>query len=175
MSNNWRQKFFKLVSLPTFVSCVLIVILVHVVIWILLVEYLPTWEERAHFGEMFVVTHSLFDGLALVALIFTILIQQSEIKSQKLEAKKTVMVQKTLVEVLAITAQLNAQYSLLDSKNRAHDRSLKNSVPREQLNTEVVGINNIECNISDSVENLKDMLATFEAVETVIDYSNKST
>ena len=137
----------------------------------MLTKYFHTWEERAHFGEMFVVTHSLFDGFAFIALLFTILIQQSEIKTQREETKRTVIIQKTLVQVLGITARLNAQYSLLDSKNRAYDRLIKNNVSKGKLDAEETGIKKIEQDISDSVESLKDLLDKVKTVETETNFS----
>jgi hypothetical protein len=165
-TNNDRRKFFRWISFPTFIFFVLIVLSVHVISYILLKTYFHTWEERAHFGESFVITHSLFDGLAFVALLFTILIQQSEVKSQKEDIKRTIIIQKTLVEILGITAQLNAQYALLDSKNRAHDRSIKDNVPTRTLDTEEAGIKKIEQDISGSIEDLKTTLDKVQIPET---------
>lgn len=164
-SNNERQKFFKLVSFPTFIFFVLIVILVHILAYVLLGKYFHTWEEAAHFGEMFVVTHSLFDGLAFVALLFTILLQQSEIQSQKNETKRTANIQIKLVEVLAITAQMNAQSSLLASKNRAYDRSIANNIPATSLDKKSTELEVIEKGILNSVNTLNNLHSEYLDIE----------
>lgn len=135
---------------------------------ILLDKYLPTLEERAYFGEMFGVTHSLFEGLGFAALIFTILIQQREIKDHRKETNKSVLIQKSLVEVLSITAQLNAQYSLLDSKNREHDRSLALKVPKTTSDEEDKEIKKVELKISNSVDTLIEIRSDLKKLEAEI-------
>ena len=160
-----RRNLFKLISFPTFILFVGIVLGIHYLTYLYLMNKFPTWEERAHYGEMFGITHSLFDGLAFVALLFTILLQQSEITGQKDETKKNLIVQKTLVEVLGITAQLNAQYSLLDLKNRIYDRSIEAKIPAANLIEEERNIKQIETNILNTIDELKNMLDGFKITE----------
>lgn len=153
-----QKKVLKWVSFRTFVCLVLLVGAIHLLTYVLLMNFAHSWDERSHFGEMFGITHSVFDGLAFVALLFTILLQQSELVTQKDETKRNASIQKTLVEVLGITAQLNAQYSLLDSRNRAHDRSITDNVPAERRSKEEEGIAGIEKDISKSIDDLHNLL-----------------
>ncbi|MCD9188979.1 MAG: hypothetical protein LUM44_21355 [Pyrinomonadaceae bacterium] len=160
------KKIFNWSRYYTIIIFVFTVVFVQLIAGLLLIKFLPTWEDRGAFGEMFIVVHTLFDGLAFVALVITILNQQSEIKSQNFETQRVIIVQKTLVEVLAITAQLNAQYSILDSRNRSHDRSLANNLSREELNNEIESIGEIEKQISTSTEMLKMLLSDIKKIPT---------
>lgn len=51
--------------------------------------WLPTWLERAQFGDMFGGTNALFSGLALAGVVAAIWLQRKELALQRLELRET--------------------------------------------------------------------------------------
>jgi hypothetical protein len=43
---------------------------------------IPGWQERSQFGDMFGAVDALFSGLAFIGLVYTIFLQQDEMKKQ---------------------------------------------------------------------------------------------
>lgn len=55
--------------------------------WIGALLFLPDWQTRGQFGDMFGSINALFSGLAFVLLIFTIWQQRQELELQREELK----------------------------------------------------------------------------------------
>lgn len=88
---------------------------------------LPTWTERGQFGDLFGAVNSLFSGLALAGIVFTIFLQRQELKLQRIELELTrtelertataqeasVHTLSKQVDVMATTARLSALTALV--------------------------------------------------------------
>lgn len=51
--------------------------------------FLPDWETRGQFGDMFGVVNSIFSGLAFAGVIYAILLQREDLALQREELKLT--------------------------------------------------------------------------------------
>jgi hypothetical protein len=97
--------------------------------------FLKQWEDRGTFGDLFGAVNALFSGLAFAALIYTIVLQRDEIKSNREEivlnrkelAKASKLQQKAQevliqqVDQTRLTAQMNAMRTLVDYYNNQID------------------------------------------------------
>lgn len=57
--------------------------------WVAITRYIPLWEQRGQFGDMFGAVNALFSSLALVGVIAAILIQREELELQRMELEMT--------------------------------------------------------------------------------------
>ena len=75
------------------ISGLIILLIVITIVWLLAMCYLKItirkWDSSATFGDTFEVINSLFSGLALGGIIFTILQQKKELMLQREEISKT--------------------------------------------------------------------------------------
>jgi len=132
-----------------FALLVLTVLGLQVACGFALFYFIPDLDNRAKFGEMFIVVHALFDGLALAALIFTVISQDKEIKEQGVR-------QSELVKVSALSALLNAEYALLYSKIREFERS--SGQPRDDRSAKELEISRREEEIHKLTSTLNSMI-----------------
>ena len=65
-----------------------IIVLIWLWSWILIDKNIPA-AERANFGDKFGVINSLFSGLALAVIIYSIILQQKELNLQRKELSET--------------------------------------------------------------------------------------
>ena len=67
--------------------------IIILVIWILsfatVYFTIDSWSDRGTFGDLFGGVNSLFSGLALAGIIYTIFLQRKELKLQRLELAET--------------------------------------------------------------------------------------
>jgi hypothetical protein len=77
------------VSLKTLVIFCAIVVVVQVLGAIVVLIVLPSWSERASFGEMFGGANTLFSGLALAGVVYAILLQREDLRLQQRELELT--------------------------------------------------------------------------------------
>jgi septal ring factor EnvC (AmiA/AmiB activator) len=92
---------------------------------------LDNWSERGTFGDMFGAINALFSGLAFAGLIFTIIMQREEIKTNqdeielnRQELHKSVRAQQKTQQALqdqakqtALTARINAMSTVINYYN----------------------------------------------------------
>lgn len=102
------------VPLRDFIKFVGLVFGLQIAYAFILICCLSKWEERSSFGEMFGGINTFFSGLAFAGLLYTILVQQSEIQSQKQELERTLQIQSLSVRVLSLTGMINAHHSMLE-------------------------------------------------------------
>lgn len=76
-------------SLKPFIILLLIVITIWSISGFLAYTYLEEWGIRGQFGDMFGAINSLFSGLALAGIIFTIFLQKKELGLQRQELRDT--------------------------------------------------------------------------------------
>ncbi len=57
--------------------------------WIFAYIYFPDWPTRSNFGEMFGAVNALFSGVALAGVVYTIWLQQEELRLQREELQLT--------------------------------------------------------------------------------------
>jgi len=67
----------------------LVIIATLIITWVMIVIYIPEWENRGHFGSAFGAVGALFSGLAFGLLIYTVLLQSQELRLQREELKLT--------------------------------------------------------------------------------------
>ncbi len=70
-----------------FAALLFIIVLLWTASWFLSVNYLPDWQTRSSFGEMFGAINALFSGAAFAGVIFAILLQRRELMLQRRELK----------------------------------------------------------------------------------------
>jgi len=109
-------------SLWMFVVFILVILLLWVASWILIAKYLPDWQTRSSFGQMFGVTNTLFSGAALAGVIFALLLQRRELEMTRQALSQSTKAQekseKALNEqakLMLLTARMNAMSSRLDA------------------------------------------------------------
>ncbi|GJM17207.1 MAG: hypothetical protein DHS20C13_25340 [Thermodesulfobacteriota bacterium] len=68
-------------------------IITIIILWftsyVLLTCFIVSWSDRGTFGDSFGAINSLFSGLALAGIIYTIFLQRKELKLQRLELLET--------------------------------------------------------------------------------------
>ncbi|MGY6650355.1 hypothetical protein [Wenyingzhuangia sp. IMCC45574] len=113
------------------VKLIVLVILVWAISTILISYFLPNWADRGSFGDSFGALNALFSALAFAVLIYTIVLQQDEIKENRREielnrkelSKSSKLQQKSQevlmqqVEQTHLTAKMNAMRILVDYYN----------------------------------------------------------
>lgn len=106
-----------------------------IVLWllsgVLILIFLDEWSDRGTFGDLFGSINALFSGLAFAALIYTIVLQREEIKTNREEiglnrkemAKGAKLQQKAQqilmqqVDQTHLSAKMNAMRTLVDYYN----------------------------------------------------------
>lgn len=105
-----------------FVVLLVIVCVIWSLSWYLILIFIPSWQDRSSFGEMFGAVNAFFSGAALAGVIYAIVLQRRELELQRYELEMTRLElrrsaeaqensEKALTEqakALAQTAQLNA-------------------------------------------------------------------
>jgi len=76
-------------SLWLFIVLMLLICIIWGASWFLVARYLPDWQSRSSFGEMFGAVNALFSGAALAGVIFAILLQRRELMLQRRELEMT--------------------------------------------------------------------------------------
>lgn len=126
---------------------IFILVIVILTLWaagaIVIVLLVPTWSDRANFGEMFGAVNSLFSGLALAGVVVAILLQRQELEFQRRELTLT----RAELERTAASQE--------DTKRLSELRFLMDLAPhfskrRKQSNEAWNTLLNIEVKITDS-------------------------
>lgn len=100
-----------------FIRLILIAVFLWVASWVLLMNLAPNFETRGQFGDMFGAVNSLFSGLALAGVVYTVLLQQEEIKRQRIEEHRNEVARQQQLEL--ITKQLSAMEEQLRLQRNA--------------------------------------------------------
>ena len=78
------------VKLPSWTKfAILGIISLLVFSWIGIINFFPSWQDRAAFGDMFGGINTLFSGLAFLGVIITIYLQKTELEYQRAELSET--------------------------------------------------------------------------------------
>ena len=129
MENEHNEKYK-----PLIISFI-IIILVWVSSFLILKYFVSESNDRGTFGDSFGAINSLFSGLALAGIIYTIFLQRKELGLQRLELMETRKElkrsadaqensEKALTEQIVsmkLTAKLNALNSLVESYSKEED------------------------------------------------------
>ena len=67
----------------------IIIITILIITPIIVNSIIDNWTDRGTFGDLFGVVNALFSGLAFAGIIYTILLQRTELKLQRQELKET--------------------------------------------------------------------------------------
>ncbi len=73
---------------PLYISGVIILFIIVVTPVIIYFSF-DSWTDRGTFGDLFGIVNALFSGLAFAGIIYTILLQRSELKLQRQELTET--------------------------------------------------------------------------------------
>ena len=134
-------------------SIFLYLIIGVIVLWslsaIFTIVFIDQWSDRGTFGDLFGAVNALFSGLAFAALIYTIILQRDEIKTNRQEivlnrkelAKASKLQQKSQlvliqqVEQTHLSAKMNAMRTLVDYYNNqiANPKSLPDTIERAKV------------------------------------------
>ena len=98
------------------IAITIIILILWGLSWVLINCFV---EERGTFGDMFGSVNSLFSGLALAGIIYSILLQRKELQLQRLELMATRKELARSAEAEEKSAQLNALSTLV---NHFHER-----------------------------------------------------
>ncbi|QDU17468.1 hypothetical protein CA11_53100 [Gimesia maris] len=71
------------------VLAVIIVIVILIIFWFAVTNLIYKTEQQGQFGDMFGAANTLFSGLAFAGIIYTILLQRTELKLQRKELSDT--------------------------------------------------------------------------------------
>ncbi len=130
MFNLFKEKKSKEISLKLLF---IIVIAIWVISGLLTWFYFKNWSNSGSFGDTFGAINSLFSGLALAGIIYTVYLQKNELKLQRKELKYT-------REELKRTA--NAQES---TAKMMTEQIRINSIPFLQYNSKTInGVNYVQ-------------------------------
>lgn len=76
-------------SLKPFLKLSILIFIVWISSFIIIYFSIDNWSDRGTFGDLFGAINSLFSGLALAGIIFTIFLQRKELGLQRLELSET--------------------------------------------------------------------------------------
>src|SRR5690554_2970678 len=130
-----NQKIEKDDKLRPLIFAFILIALVWAVSYLIVRHYIPLESDRGTFGDTFGAINSLFSGLALAGIIYTILLQRKELSLQRLELIETrrelkrsadaqEKSEKALtdqIKSMKTTAKLNALNSLVDNFGKEED------------------------------------------------------
>jgi len=108
MSTRQPDKTPSSVGLRTLIIFVSVAIALEDLAAYIEIRLLNDWQTRSSFGEMFGAVNTLFSGLALAGVIYTVLIQRHEIEMQRRSQARS-------DHLMALTAKLSALNSLVEA------------------------------------------------------------
>jgi len=108
MSSRQPDKTPSSVGLRTLIIFVSVAIALEALAAYIEIRLLNDWQTRSSFGEMFGAVNTLFSGLALAGVIYTVLIQRHEIEMQRRSQARS-------DHLMALTAKLSALNSLVEA------------------------------------------------------------
>ena len=108
MSTRQPDKTPSSVGLRTLIIFVSVAIALEALAAYIEIRLLNDWQTRSSFGEMFGAVNTLFSGLALAGVIYTVLIQRHEIEMQRRSQARS-------DHLMALTAKLSALNSLVEA------------------------------------------------------------
>ncbi|MDP2162088.1 MAG: hypothetical protein Q8K02_16535 [Flavobacterium sp.] len=83
----------------------------------LVINFIPEWQTRANFGDMFGALSALFSGIALAGIIYTIFVQLNEIKAQRKENSEGISLLVKQIEEIQRHRSLQSQpFPILEIK-----------------------------------------------------------
>lgn len=83
------ERFKNFQQYQIFGIAVIIILIIFFLFWIGIDFLIPDLQERGTFGDKFGALNSLFSGLAFAGLIYTIYLQQEELRLQREELRQT--------------------------------------------------------------------------------------
>ena len=83
------EKIKKCKQYQTFFYAVCIILIIFFLFWFGIDHFISDLQERGTFGDKFGAVYSLFSGLAFAGLIYTIYLQQEELRLQREELRQT--------------------------------------------------------------------------------------
>jgi hypothetical protein len=130
-----KEKIDKDDKLKPLIFAFILIAIVWVLSYFIVKHFIPAENDRGTFGDTFGAINSLFSGLALAGIIYTILLQRKELSLQRLELietrrelKRSADVQEKSEKALTdqiksmkLTAKLNALNSLVDNFGKEED------------------------------------------------------
>lgn len=134
-----------------------------IIVWVLsalwIYNALPNWSDRGTVGDMFGAVNALFSGLAFAALIYTILLQREEIKTNRkeIELNRKELKKSTQAQIKSQQA-LNEQVtqSQLSSKLQAMSTMIN------YYNTQIANQNNAEALITLAKEKRRKLISSID-------------
>ena len=111
---NWlRFPITNCIESMAFIFAIIVVVLLWAFCLWLSTTYLPNWEARGQFGDLFGAVNALFSGLAFSGIIYAIVLQRKELELQRNELK----LQRKEMEGSreALQAQLEVQITLIEA------------------------------------------------------------
>jgi hypothetical protein len=89
-------------------------ILLWIIAWVAMLTLLPDYQTRGQFGDMFGAVNSLFSGLAMAGVIYTVWLQTKEIEAQREEQRANEAFRQTQLESVNLNvATLREQLQLM--------------------------------------------------------------
>jgi hypothetical protein len=74
----------------------------------LLCFFLPDWQTRGQFGDMFGAVNAFFSGLALVGIVYNIMLQRKELRLQRQELERSFKLQNALFNAQLLRDRFDA-------------------------------------------------------------------
>jgi TctA family transporter len=105
------------ISLKSLLFFSVIVVLIQGGLGYITYSMFGDWGNRANFGEMFGGINTLFSGLAFAGVIYTILLQRTELESQRAAQRESDEALKQQLKTLEETAKLSAMATLSNVYN----------------------------------------------------------
>ena len=104
----------------TFIYAVCIILIIFFLFWFGIDHFISDLQERGTFGDKFGAVNSLFSGLAFAGLIYTIYLQQEELRLQREELRQT-------------REEMARQTREFDEQNRKYIAMLRGQLSRYEL------------------------------------------
>jgi len=96
-----------------------IFVMVAIIIWLLyavvLINSIPTWQDRGIFGDMFGAINAFFTILALGGAIYAVLLQRKELLLQRKEMRYQLEEQKRSANAQQLMAELSAVGTIVEA------------------------------------------------------------
>ena len=112
-SSRWKRNVL-------FIAVFVLVCALWAASWLLTSRFLPAWDVRGNFGDMFGAVGSLFSGLALAGLVITLYLQSKQLTLQHqalLETREQIQKERfesTFFQLLSLHNEIVAAMSLRD-------------------------------------------------------------
>jgi len=105
----------------------IVVTSVGIIIVLEIMRWIPDWQQRSQFGDMFGVVDAFFSGLAFIGLIYTIFLQREEMKKQMEAVEKSNQLS-SLATLVAIYSADEEKYKQIDNQKSIHAKQKKEEI-----------------------------------------------